>query len=103
MQQVEKLLLQNKYEIVSKIKQGGFGVVYYGVDRVFDKPVAIKAIEPGLLNEARYIDLFLEEAKNAAKLSHNNIVHIYAIAFKNFVFLTKFFKNLIPQRQLAST
>ena len=77
MRQEEKRLIQNKYEIVSKIKQGGFGIVYKGYDHVFDKPVAIKAIEPGLLREAKYIDLFLEEAKNAGKLSHNNIVHIY--------------------------
>ena len=69
--------IQNKYEIVSKIKQGGFGIVYYGYDHVFDKPIAIKAIEPSLLQEAKYIDSFLEEAKNAGKLSHNNIVHIY--------------------------
>lgn len=77
MRQEEKRLIQNKYEIVSKIKQGGFGIVYKGYDHVFEKPVAIKAIEPGLLREAKYIDLFLEEAKNAGKLSHNNIVHIY--------------------------
>jgi serine/threonine protein kinase len=77
MNQEEKRLIQNKYEIVSKIKQGGFGIVYKGYDNVFEKPVAIKAIEPNLLREAKYIDLFLEEAKNAGKLSHNNIVHIY--------------------------
>lgn len=69
--------IQNKYEIVTKIKQGGFGIVYYGFDHVFDKPIAIKAIEPSLLQEAKYVDSFLEEAKNAGKLSHNNIVHIY--------------------------
>ena len=77
MSQEEKRLIQNKYEIVSKIKQGGFGIVYKGYDHVFEKPVAIKAIEPSLLREAKYIDLFLEEAKNAGKLSHNNIVHIF--------------------------
>ena len=77
MRQEEKRLIQNKYEIVSKIKQGGFGIVYKGYDHVFEKLVAIKAIEPSLLREAKYIDLFLEEAKNAGKLSHNNIVHIY--------------------------
>ena len=59
MQQVESRLLQNKYEIISKIKQGGFGVVYYGFDRVFDKPIAIKAIEPALLKNEKYISLFL--------------------------------------------
>lgn len=77
MSQAQGRFIQNKYEIVSKIKQGGFGIVYYGYDHVFDKPVAIKAIEPSLLREAKYVDLFLEEAKNAGKLSHNNIVHIY--------------------------
>ena len=77
MNQAERHLLQNKYEIISKIKQGGFGIVYYGFDRVFDKPVAIKAVEPALLQNADYTNLFLNEAKNAAKLSHNNIVHIF--------------------------
>ena len=73
----ETWIIENKYEVISKIKQGGFGIVYYGFDRKFDKPVAIKAIEPSLLKEAKYIDMFLEEAKNAAKLNHNNIVRVY--------------------------
>ena len=58
-------IIEEKYEVISKIKQGGFGIVYYGFDRKFEKPVAIKAIEPSLLQEAKYIDMFLEEAKNA--------------------------------------
>lgn len=73
----ETWIIEDKYEVISKIKQGGFGIVYYGFDRKFEKPVAIKAIEPTLLQEAKYIDMFLKEAKNAAKLNHNNIVHIY--------------------------
>ena len=77
MEKVSHHILQNKYEIVSRIKQGGFGIVYYGFDRIFEKPIAIKAVEPSLLNDAKYVDLFLAEARNAAKLSHNNIVHIF--------------------------
>jgi serine/threonine protein kinase len=76
-------IIKEKYEVISKIKQGGFGVIYYGFDRKFEKPVAIKAIEPSLLQEAKYIDLFLEEAKNAAKLNHNNIVHVYDLIKEN--------------------
>ena len=52
-------LIEDKYEVISKIKQVGFGIVYYGYDQKFDKPIAIKAIEPSLLQEAKYIDLFL--------------------------------------------
>ena len=74
MQQAANRLLAEKYEIKSKIKHGGFGIVYYGFYRIFDKPVAIKAIETALLKDEEYINLFLTEAKNAAKLSHNNIV-----------------------------
>ena len=60
-------IINEKYEVISKIKQGGFGIVYYGYDKKFEKPIAIKAIEPSLLQEAKYIDMFLSEAKNAAK------------------------------------
>ncbi|MBN1155188.1 protein kinase [candidate division KSB1 bacterium] len=79
----ETWLVENKYEIVSKIKQGGFGIVYVGFDQTFQRPIAIKAVEPNLLNEAKYVDMFLEEAKNAAKLNHNNIVHVYDLVKKD--------------------
>ncbi|MCK5737967.1 protein kinase [bacterium] len=69
--------LNGKYEIISEIKKGGFGIVYYGIDRNLNKPVAIKEIAPNLLQEARYVDMFMAEARNAAKLNHQNIVHIF--------------------------
>lgn len=79
----ELWLVENKYEIISKIKQGGFGIVYVGFDQTFQRPIAIKAVETSLLNEAKYVDMFLEEAKNAAKLNHNNIVHVYDLVKKD--------------------
>lgn len=72
-------ILENKYEILQEIKKGGFGIVYYGVDRNLNKPVAIKEIAPNLLDDPKYLDMFQEEALNIAKLSHNNIVHIYEL------------------------
>ncbi|NOZ60983.1 MAG: protein kinase [Calditrichaeota bacterium] len=69
--------LQQKYKILSQIARGGFSVIYRGVDLVFDKPIAIKAIDPKFLNDPEYVALFLSEARNAAKLSHPNIVNIY--------------------------
>ncbi|MFQ5648528.1 MAG: protein kinase [bacterium] len=72
-------MLDEKYEIVREIKKGGFGIVYYGMDRKLNKPVAIKEIAPNLLDDPKYLDMFQEEALNIAKLSHNNIVHIYEL------------------------
>ena len=72
-------VIDDKYELLREIKRGGFGVVYYGRDRLFGKPVAIKALPPELLGEARYIDLFQAEALHIARLSHHNIVRLYDI------------------------
>jgi serine/threonine protein kinase len=71
--------ISDKYELIHEIKRGGFGIIYKGVDRHIGKPVAIKAIDPKLLGEARYIDMFQREAANIAQLSHHNIVQIYDI------------------------
>lgn len=69
--------LDNKYELIHEIKRGGFGVVYYGLDKRLNKPIAIKKIAPNLVGEEDFITMFHEEALNVARLNHNNIVHIY--------------------------
>ncbi|MFQ5636837.1 MAG: protein kinase [bacterium] len=74
---INRKILENKYEIIHVIKKGGFGIVYYGIDTQLNKPVAIKEIAPTLMEDPKYLDMFHEEALNIAKLSHNNIVHIY--------------------------
>src|SRR5213082_688945 len=43
----------------------------------FQKIVAIKKILPHLSDNPEFIDMFIDEAKLAAQLNHNNIIHIY--------------------------
>jgi len=69
--------LGDKYEIVREIKQGGFGIVYFGYDLHLDKPVAFKEITPFLIQDPAYLRMFQNEARNVARLSHHNIVHVY--------------------------
>jgi len=73
----ERKILADKYQIISEIKKGGFGTVYFGYDLHLNKPVAIKEMNPSLLHEAKYVDMFLAEARYAARLNHRNIVHIF--------------------------
>ena len=73
----DNTILDNKYEIVHEIKRGGFGIVYFGLDKRLNKPIAIKKIVPELVGEENFLEMFHEEALNVAKLNHNNIVHIY--------------------------
>ncbi len=75
----EATVIGGKYRIEREIKRGGFGVISEGIDLTFGKPVAIKAVDPGLLGEARYIDMFQREAVNVAQLNHQNIVQVLDI------------------------
>ncbi|MCH8956174.1 protein kinase [candidate division KSB1 bacterium] len=74
---LDNSILDNKYEIVHEIKRGGFGIVYFGLDKRLNKPIAIKKIVPDLVGEENFLEMFHEEALNVARLNHNNIVHIY--------------------------
>ncbi len=71
--------IDGKYEIVREIKRGGFGIIFEGNDLATGKRVAIKAVDPALLGEAKYIDMFRDEALSVARLNHHNIVQIYDI------------------------
>ncbi len=70
-------ILDGKYEILEEIKRGGFGIISFGRDLLFDKPIALKTLPPALLGEAQYLDLFQAESLAVARLNHHNIIRIY--------------------------
>lgn len=69
-----------QYVLVEKIATGGMAEVWKarmrGVEG-FQKIVAIKKILPHLSDNQEFIEMFVDEAKLAAQLNHNNIIHIY--------------------------
>ena len=66
------------YNIVSKIGQGGMGVVYKAEDTKLNRPVAMKFLPAGAFEESDKVR-FLNEAKTAARLHHPNICPIYEV------------------------
>ncbi len=72
-------IIDDQYEIIREIKAGGFGTIYYGWDLTLDRPVAIKEIVQSLLGEKQYVDMFIDEAVNTARLNHPNIVQVYSL------------------------
>jgi serine/threonine protein kinase/Tfp pilus assembly protein PilF len=69
-----------KYLILDKIATGGMAEMYLAkMTSVegFEKLVAIKKILPNLTEDKSLVKMFIEEAKLAAMLFHQNIVHIY--------------------------
>jgi serine/threonine protein kinase/Flp pilus assembly protein TadD len=69
-----------KYQLLQKIAVGGMAELYRSkVTRAhgFEKLVAIKKILPHLTDQGNLVKAFIDEAKLAAHLQHENIVQIY--------------------------
>jgi len=71
------------FKVVSRLGQGGMGVVYRGVDLDLDRPVAIKILPPESQQDEDSIGRFLREAKTASKLQHPAITTIYEFGVKD--------------------
>jgi TonB family protein len=69
-----------QYVIEEHIATGGMADVYkarmMGMEG-FQKTVAIKRILSNLTDSDEFVRMFIDEAKLAAQLSHNNIIHIF--------------------------
>lgn len=68
------------YQLVEKVATGGMAEVFRakrsGVEG-FEKVVALKRILPHLSDNKEFVDLFIDEAKMVAGLTHPNIVQIF--------------------------
>ncbi|HEV8323574.1 MAG TPA: protein kinase [Myxococcota bacterium] len=73
-------LVFGKYQLLELIAVGGMAEVFraksFGVEG-FEKTVVIKRILPHLARDQKFIEMFINEAKIAARLSHANIVQIF--------------------------
>ncbi|HET7791326.1 MAG TPA: protein kinase [Gemmatimonadales bacterium] len=84
--------LAGRYSLERELGRGGMGVVYLARDARLDRLVAIKLLPPGRALDASLRERFLREARTAAKLSHPNIVPIFAVEeIGEFVFFAMAF------------
>src|SRR5437879_12652882 len=70
-------LFDGRYKIVRKLGTGGMANVYLAEDQELGRRVAIKILDDRHAADEQFVERFRREAKNAAALSHQNIVSIY--------------------------
>ncbi|MEM7803193.1 MAG: serine/threonine-protein kinase, partial [Chloroflexota bacterium] len=66
-----------RYELKSKIAQGGMSEVYQALDRQLERDVALKLLPTNLQENPEFIARFEREARIIAKLEHPHIVRLY--------------------------
>src|SRR5512144_924553 len=73
------LLSLGRYIIHAELGRGGFATVYRATDTTLERDVALKVLKPGWTDDAKAVERFMREAKQASRLKHPNIVTIYDV------------------------
>lgn len=78
--------IDDKYEILEQIGQGGMAKVYRARDMRLDRFVAVKVLKPEFTDNDQFLKKFLREAQADAKLAHPNIVNVYDVGAYNGIY-----------------
>lgn len=77
----QKILLNNRYELLEPLGSGGMAQVYKAKDLMLERLVAIKILKPDYSTNPVVQVRFRQEAKAIANLSHPNIVTVHDFGF----------------------
>src|SRR5687767_11395671 len=78
-----------RYELIHRLGHGGMATVYLGRatgKAGFERLVAVKVIHPHLANEPEFVEMFLDEARIAAKIHDPHVVAIHDVGEHDGVF-----------------
>jgi serine/threonine protein kinase len=68
--------IAGRYKVVKRLGEGGMGTVYEAIHTVLEKAVALKVLHPELARKSQLVDRFLQEAKAASRIRHENVIDI---------------------------
>lgn len=75
--------INDRYQIIKTIGEGGMANVYLARDLILDRNVAVKVLRGDLADDEKFVRRFQREALSASKLSHPNIVEMYDVGEDN--------------------
>ena len=67
------------YRILKVLGEGGMGKVFLAEDPGLQRQVALKVMKKSVARNLNSRKRFIQEARTAAKIEHDNIVHIYQV------------------------
>jgi serine/threonine protein kinase/ABC-type branched-subunit amino acid transport system substrate-binding protein len=69
-------ILKGSYKVLSRIGEGGMGVVYQATQLSLGRPVAVKAVFATPLHAPEVVQRFFREAKLLSQINHPNVVNL---------------------------
>ncbi len=97
--------INDRYQIIKSIGEGGMANVYLAYDTILDRNVAVKVLRGDLATDEKFVRRFQREALSASSLAHPNIVEVYDVGEDNgFYYIVmeyiegKHLKELIKKR-----
>ena len=73
------LVLEDRYELLERIGEGGMAMVYKALDRRLNRYVAVKIMRPEMSQDEEVRQRFFAESHAVARLSSPNIVAVYDV------------------------
>ena len=70
-------VLKHRYEVLEKITEGSLFTVYKAVDKIDNRPVAVKVLQPQYASNRMFAERILVEAQAMVGLAHPGIVEVY--------------------------
>ena len=70
-------LLNNRYQILGRVGQGGMGQVFKADHTLMGRTVAIKVLNPNLVTSEESVARFKREIMTLAKFEHPNVVRLF--------------------------
>jgi len=76
---MERVKLNQRYDLVARIGSGGMATVYKGMDMLLERRVAVKVLRQRFASDPEFLERFQREARAAANLDHPNIVTVFDV------------------------
>lgn len=83
----QKATLEDRYEDIKKIGEGGMGAIYKAVDKILGRTVALKVIKDEIRSDTEAVNRFIREAQSAGTLQHPGIITIYDIVVGDLLYI----------------
>ena len=72
-------MINERYEIIRSIGEGGMANVYLALDTILNRKVAVKILRGDLAEDEKFVRRFQREAISASSLNDPNIVEVYDV------------------------